>query len=41
MCTSCSRSVFVIDENGQIIYKWTGEHNGKEPNYDDVKAALA
>jgi len=39
--TSCSRSVFVIDENGQVVYKWTGEHNGKEPNYDDVKAALA
>ena len=39
--TSCTRSVFIVGTEGTITYQWIGEHNGKEPNYDDVKAALA
>ena len=39
--TSCQRSVFIVSPEGAVTYKWIGEHNGKEPNYDDVKAALA
>jgi peroxiredoxin len=39
--TSCTRSVFVVDESGNIAFKWVGDHNGQEPNYDDVKSALA
>jgi peroxiredoxin len=39
--TSCTRSVFVVDESGNISYKWVADNNGQEPNYDDVKAALA
>jgi len=39
--TSCRRSVFIVSPEGTVTYTWIGENNGKEPNYDDVKAALA
>ena len=39
--TSCTRSVFVVNESGDLVFQWVGDHNGQEPNYDDVKAALA
>ena len=30
------RSVFIIDENGIIIYKWISEDPLKEPNYKEI-----
>jgi len=30
------RSVFIIDENGTIVYKWVSEDPLKEPNYQEV-----
>jgi peroxiredoxin len=34
------RAVFIVDEDGNISYKWVGENPGIEPNYDEVLAAL-
>ena len=30
------RSVFIIDENGIILYKWVSEDPLKEPNYQEI-----
>ena len=30
------RSVFIIDENGIILYKWISEDPLKEPNYQEI-----
>jgi peroxiredoxin len=38
---AAQRSVFVVNGQGGIIYKWIAENPGIEPNYDEVKAALA
>ncbi|MEM3939733.1 MAG: peroxiredoxin [Saccharolobus sp.] len=35
------RSVFVIDRNGIIRYKWVSEDPGKEPNYEEIKQIVA
>jgi peroxiredoxin len=34
------RSVFVIDKNGVIRYKWVGPEPKVEPNYEDVLGAV-
>ncbi len=39
--TVAKRSVFVLDSNGVITYKWVTDDPGKEPNYEDVKKAAA
>jgi peroxiredoxin len=39
--TAAKRSVFVIDEKGIVRYKWVSDDPGKEPNYDEIKGALA
>ena len=39
--TAAKRSVFVLDEKGVVRYRWISEDPGKEPNYDEVKDALA
>jgi len=39
--TAAKRSVFVLDPSGAVRYKWISEDPGKEPNYDEVKSALA
>jgi peroxiredoxin len=39
--TAAKRSVFIIDEGGVIRYKWVSEEPGKEPNYKEIKDALA
>lgn len=39
--TVSKRAVFVVDEAGNVSYKWIGPHPGVEPSYDEVKAALA
>ena len=35
------RSVFVIDRNGIIRYKWVSEDPSKEPNYEEIKQIVA
>ena len=37
---AAKRSVFVIDEDGKIGYKWVSEDPLKEPNYDEIKEFL-
>lgn len=39
--TAAKRSVFVLDPTGVVRYKWVSEDAGKEPNYEEVKSALA
>jgi len=34
------RSVFIIDENGIIVYKWISEDPLKEPNYQEMMEFL-
>lgn len=38
---SAQRSVFVLDPKGKVMYKWIADAPGIEPNYDEVKEALA
>lgn len=35
------RSVFVVDEDGTIVYRWVSDDPGVEPDYDAVQAAAA
>ena len=35
------RAVFVVNEEGNVIYEWVGANPGIEPNYDEVKAVVA
>ena len=39
--TVSNRAVFVIDSEGQIQYKWIGEHPGKQPDYAEVYAFVS
>ena len=39
--TAAQRSVFILDAEGVVRYKWIAENPGIEPNYDEVKAELA
>lgn len=39
--TAAKRSVFVVDGSGSIRYAWVAPNPGVEPNYDEVKAAVA
>jgi glutaredoxin-dependent peroxiredoxin len=39
--TAAKRSVFILDQNGVVTYKWVTEDPGKEPNYDELKKAVA
>lgn len=39
--TVAKRSVFVLDQNGVVTYKWLTEDPSKEPNYDELKKAVA
>ena len=38
---AAKRSVFVVDEQGTITYKWVSEDPLKEPDYDGIKRHLA
>jgi len=38
--TAAKRSVFILDENGVVRYKWVSEDPGKEPNYEEIKSTL-
>ncbi len=39
--TAAKRAVFVLDPSGTVRYRWISDDPGKEPNYDEVKSALA
>lgn len=34
------RSVFVLDKNGTVSYRWVADNPGVEPNYQEVEAAV-
>jgi peroxiredoxin len=38
--TAAKRSVFILDANGIVRYKWVSEDPLKEPNYEGVKDIL-
>jgi peroxiredoxin len=38
---AAKRSVFVLDPEGIVKYAWISENAAVEPNYDEVKQALA
>jgi peroxiredoxin len=35
------RAVFVVDENGDVTYKWVSDDPGVEPDYEEVEQAAA
>lgn len=37
---AAKRSVFVLDSQGKVRYKWVSDDPGKEPPYDDVSNAV-
>jgi len=39
--TVAKRSVFILDHNGVVVYKWVSDDPTKEPNYEDLKKAAA
>ena len=39
--TVAKRSVFILDHNGGVVYKWISDDPTKEPNYDELKKAAA
>lgn len=38
--TAAQRSVFVVDKDGTVRYKWVAPNPGVEPSYDEVNKAL-
>jgi peroxiredoxin len=38
---AAQRSVFVVDRSGVLRFAWVADKPSTEPNYDDVKAAVA
>lgn len=38
--TAAKRSVFILDQNGIVRYKWVSDDPGKEPDYAAIKEAL-
>ncbi len=39
--TAAKRSVFVVDPGGIVRYAWISEDPGVEPNYEEVRKAVA
>lgn len=37
---AAKRSVFVLDENSKVIYRWVSDNPLVEPNYNEIKDAL-
>ena len=37
---AAKRSVFVLDQNGVVRYRWVSEDPAREPNYEEVKTQL-
>ena len=39
--TAAKRAVFIVDNNGTVKYKWVSDDPRVEPNYEEIKTALA
>ena len=39
--TAAKRAVFILDPQGSVKYAWISENPGVEPNYEEIKKALA
>jgi peroxiredoxin len=39
--TAAKRSVFILDAQGIVRYAWISDNPGVEPNYEEVRTALA
>jgi glutaredoxin-dependent peroxiredoxin len=39
--TVAKRSVFILDNNGVVAYRWVSDNPGVEPDYDEIKAEAA
>jgi peroxiredoxin len=39
--TAAKRSVLVLDDKGMVRYRWVSEDPGRQPDYDEIKNALA
>jgi peroxiredoxin len=37
---AAKRSVFILDKDGKVIYRWVSDNPLIEPNYDEIKDAL-
>jgi len=37
---AAKRSVFILDEDGKVIYRWVSDNPAIEPNYSEIKDAL-
>jgi peroxiredoxin len=37
---AAKRSIFVLDTDGKVVYKWISDNPTVEPNYDEVKSSL-
>ncbi|MGH9987204.1 MAG: peroxiredoxin, partial [Nitrososphaeraceae archaeon] len=37
---AAKRSVFVLDENGIVRYRWVSDNPLVEPNYDEIRSSL-
>lgn len=38
---TAKRSVFALDKNGVVRYKWVSDDPGKEPDYEEIKRQVA
>ena len=38
---AAKRSIFIVDENGKIAYKWVSDNPLVEPNYQEIKDFLS
>ncbi|MCY0859593.1 MAG: redoxin domain-containing protein [Sulfolobaceae archaeon] len=39
--TLAKRSVFVLDKDGKVVYKWVSDDPGVEPNYPEVQKVVS
>ena len=37
---AAKRSVFILDKDGKVIYRWVSDNPGIEPNYNEIKEVL-
>jgi len=38
---AAKRSIFIVDKNGEIVYKWVSDNPLVEPNYQEIKDFLS
>jgi peroxiredoxin len=39
--TAAQRAVFIVDENGDVSWKWVADSPGEEPDYAEIVAFLS